>query len=217
MRHPTQSSPQAALTRGVGRGSHGSPPLLHREKKHCRSAADLPCACHTAKWKFSSTKTAISHQKHILAAVASSAAAKDAASLRLSLTKHAAMHCHSISSLVCTLSVALLTLLTSQALTKFNTCPQHCNCMLQTDKDCMSGVLSVAIAVCNLSVGKDCNCNAWLMSLQESRANISKRKASDAASPALEAASAAAADASEVSPSKRIKAQPDASQLQVSF
>lgn len=41
---------------------------------------------------------------------------------------------------------------------------------------------------------------------QEARANLSKRKASDAASPALDTAAAAAA-ADEVSPSKRIKAQ----------
>ena len=41
--------------------------------------------------------------------------------------------------------------------------------------------------------------------MQEARANLSKRKASDAASPALDTAAAAAAD--ELSPSKRIKAQ----------
>ena len=49
---------------------------------------------------------------------------------------------------------------------------------------------------------------------QEARANVSKRKASDAALPALDAAASAAAD--EVSPPKRIKAQGDATDKQAS-
>ena len=42
---------------------------------------------------------------------------------------------------------------------------------------------------------------------QEARANVTKRKASDATSPAFDTAVAVAAE--EVSPAKRIKAQPD--------
>ena len=52
------------------------------------------------------------------------------------------------------------------------------------------------------------------MLLQEARANVSKRKASDAALPALDSAASAAAD--EVSPPKRIKAQVDATDKQAS-
>ncbi len=51
--------------------------------------------------------------------------------------------------------------------------------------------------------------------MQEARANLSKRKASDAASPALDTAAAAAAD--ELSPSKRIKAQAAPADKQVSI
>ncbi len=51
--------------------------------------------------------------------------------------------------------------------------------------------------------------------MQEARANLSKRKASDAASPALDSAAAAAAN--ELSPSKRIKAQAAPTDKQVSI
>ena len=56
-----------------------------------------------------------------------------------------------------------------------------------------------------------------LLIVQEPVAVVSKRKASDAASPAVEAGVSAATGkvAAEVSPSKRIKADADAANLQV--
>ena len=67
----------------------------------------------------------------------------------------------------------------------------------------------------------DAKCNILLKELsviaQEPRAFVSKRKASDAASPAVAASTAAATDKAiaEVSPSKRIKADADAANVQV--